>query len=307
MKKAAWLLTAVMTLFAARVCAYGDSEKAAEDTRTFVHISARDIVNKTDSPRANFSAVIDRLNHELVACGLFRVLNEADWARALAYQEKSAAAADDGGVQSRIKTPARLIKMTITQYGFSDEVSTDPVYGTTSRDNVAKVELILTVVDGITGQSMKSVNISRTAIARVANAPGQQRGGNYRENALQEACRMVCKDIVANLVALEPFYVMGSENGVVTMDVPSSVAKVGMFFEIRRQGKALLNRRTGRRDFQRIPLCVVQVVAVYSDYCDGRIVQIYSQEPVKEGYSVHAVPQPQPVPVTPGSSQAVPF
>lgn len=306
MRKAFGLLAAALTLVSVRAWAYGDSEKAAEDTRTFVHISAKDIVNKTDSPRANFSAVIDRLNHELVACGLFRVLNEADWARTLAYQEKTAAA-DDGGVAGKIKTPTRLIKMTITQYGFSDEVSTDPIYGTTARDSVAKVELILTVVDGATGQSMKSVNLSRTAIARVANAPGQQRAGNYRENALQEACRMVCRDIVATLVALEPFYVMGSENGMVTMDVPSSVAKVGMYFEIRRQGRALLNRRTGRREFQRIPLCLVQVVAVYPDYCDARIVQLYAKEPVKEGYSVHAVAQPQPVPVTPGSNPAVPF
>ena len=76
-------------IFPAAAFAYGDEdEQVAEDTRKMVLVDGKNIQNKTDSPKANFKAMVDRINHELVSCGLFRVLNEEDWETALKEVKK---------------------------------------------------------------------------------------------------------------------------------------------------------------------------------------------------------------------------
>lgn len=282
--------------------AYGDEdEQVAEDTRKMILIDGKNIQNKTDNPNANFRPLVDRLNHELVSCGLFRVLNEEDWETALKQAEKSAVAADDGGLQTEIKSPGYALKLTVSAYGFSSERDKNPVYLSKELKEVATVEFILRIVDLKTGLTYRSKNISRRAFCKATASYGQSKIGNYREAALQEASAYAAQDIIRELVELSPFYVIGVEGNQVILDVPSTVAKRGMSFEIRKAGRARVNRRTGKRTIARKPFCIVQVTSVSEDSCDTVITGYYPEfqgQKIAEdgkGFSVHFLPEEQAV------------
>ena len=277
--------------------AYSAFAEEEQDTRPRVCIDTKKIVNKTTSRKANFSALIDRLNHELVQSGMYRVIRMADLESTLTDNEKFAVAADDGGKQSSIKTPGYFIRLTVTQYGFSKERQTDVLYGSASLTEVATVELILTLVDMKTAETVSSRNIKRTVAASVAVGAGGAKSGNYAEQSLQSACQLVCQDIIKELVKFTPFHVMDVNGHEIMIDAPPSLAKVGTLFDIFKPGRAIRNRRTGKVTRRETKLCTISITSVSEDGCTGRVVQLYAQEPVKVDYIVRpstavAVSQP---------------
>ena len=288
-------------------------EADGPDMRPLVCIEKDKIANKTDNRRANFSALIDRLNHNLVQCGIYRVIDMQNLADVLKDNEKFAAVADDGGKETKIQTPGFFIRMNVTQYGFSSEVQRDALYGQTSRNEVATVELILTLVDMRTGQTVKSANISRTAVAAATAAPGSAKAGNYREQSLQEACRYVCEDILKVLYQFTPFYVMDVNGQEVMIDAPAQVAPVNSTFDIFKTGKAIRNRRTGKVTRRETKICTIVITAPGEDGSTGRVFQLYTQDPVKVDYIARpatapaAVAAPATAPTAPVGTAAAPF
>ncbi len=277
------------------------------DMRPLVSIDVKGIKNKTDQPNANFSALIDRLNHELVQTGIYRVMNEEDFEKVLIDAEKYGAAADDGGAQTAVSTPAFFIRMAITTYGnFTDRAKDLYSGGKTLRD-VAKVELILTLVDGRTGVPLKSGNISGTAIAKVSAEFGESKIGNYQEQALQAACQDACKKIVKLLVQYTPFYILSIEGDQVMTDIPPSIGQVGALYDVFKLGKVIKNRRTGKilRSEKRIG--TIQLISLSEEYSTGKIVEasgtITEECILKPAVRVAPAPRRQPPP----PSSAVPF
>ena len=291
-----------ITALVAAVIGFGTLSAFAageQDMRPRVCIEDKKIVNKTDDPKANFSGLIDRLNHELVQCGMYRVMRMADFEATLVDNEKFAVAADDGGKKTNIKTPGFFIRMTVMQYGFSKEKRTDLLYGNKSLNSVATVELILTLVDMNTAETVASRNIKRTAIANVNASVGESKFGNYSEQSLQSVNQYVCQDIIKELVKYTPFYVMDVNGQEIMIDAPPSLAKVGSLFDIFKTGKAIRNRRTGKITRRETKLCTISITSVSEDSCTGRIIQVYAQEPVQVDYIVRpstAVVVQQPAP-----------
>ena len=284
------------------------------DMRPMVCIEKDKIQNRTDNKRANFIAMVDRLNHELVQCGLFRVIEMQNLADALKDNEKFAAVADDGGKGTAIKTPGFFIRMNILRYGISSERQVDRLYNKSKLSEVATVELILLVVDMRTSQTVKSVNIKRQATASVSAVGISRKVGNYREQALQEACQYVCQDIVKELIKLTPFYVMDVEGASIMIDAPNTVAPAGSLFDIFKTGKAIRNRRTGKVTRRETKICTIRITVPGEDGCKGEIVRSYVNVPVKVDYiarfaSTPAVAAPAapaaPIPAEP--SAANPF
>ena len=97
MKLPIFLLLTTLLPFTA-LTLHADDE--GQDTRPIVCIESKKIQNKTDNPRANFSALVDRLNHELTQSGIYRVMDMKDLAAVHVDTEKFAVAADDGGNQN---------------------------------------------------------------------------------------------------------------------------------------------------------------------------------------------------------------
>ena len=274
---------AVFLLLCTAFSAKANNDEGA-DTRPIVCIDIEKIQNKTDNKKANFSALIDRLNHELVQCGIYRVVNMADVANVLKATDKFAVVSDDGGNQTKIQTPGFYIRLAITRYGVSSERSRNVLYNTAKAKEVSTVELILTLVDMKTATTIASKNIKRTAVTSVSAAAGSRVQGNYQEQSLQEACQYVCQDIVKELVKFTPFYVIDIDGGNIMIDAPASLAPVGSMFDIFKTGKAIRNRRTGKLTHRETKICTIRIASSHEDSSTGNIAVIYAKEPIKVDY-----------------------
>ena len=298
-----FLVLLMICSVSARIAA---EEKDGPDMRPIVCIEKDKILNKTDNRRANFSALIDRLNHELVQCGIYRVIDMQNMADVYKDNEKFNVVADDGGNKTNIKSAGYFIRMNVSQYGISKEKSTGVLYKQAKLTEVAKVELILTVVDMRTAETVKSANIHAAVEASVTAAPGSYKTGNYQEQALQEACKAACQDILKELLRLTPFYVMDVNGNEIMIDAPASVAPVGSMFDIFKTGKAIRNRRTGKVTRRETKLCTIRITAPGEDGSTGQVVQLYVQEPVKVDYIVRPVNAAPVAPAAPATAAPVP-
>ncbi len=264
-----------MVLLTCSICGNLHAQEMQEgpDMRPLVSIDVKGIKNKTDQPRANFSALIDRLNHELVQTGIYRVMNEEDFEKTLKDEEKWVVGTDDGGLPTAISTPAFFIRMAITTYGVSTERANDLYNGGARHREIGKVELILTLVDARTAVTVASKNVSGSAIANVTAGFVETKTGNYKEQALQAACKAVCEKIVKALVQLTPFYVLSIEGNQVMTDIPPSVGKIGALYDVFKQGKPIKNKRTGKilRSEKRIGM--IQLISLSEDFSTGKIVE----------------------------------
>ena len=305
---------------AAMAChAWADDEEKGEDTRPYVSIDKREIINKTDIQNANFSTLIDRLNHELVETGLYRVMNTEDMVRTIGKQNEFSVTADDGGGKTKITTPAFFICMTITTYGLTTMAGQNLLTGSVTQSQISKIELILKIVDARTGETIKSKNIDGSATGQVTGA-----NSNMSEQTLQAACKKVCEKIVYELVKLTPFSVLDIENGVVSLDVPGTLKimgkplQPGIQFVVSKLSKGKKSKRTGKVTRSEKQVAVVGVTSVGEESCSAQILSgaippvgddedtQYDPYIVKINDGV-AIPVPPPAVPVPADNGAAPF
>lgn len=270
--KCKWILCVAAAL--AMVCpVWAEDDEKGEDTRPYVSIDKRQIINKTDNKTANFSTLIDRLNHELVETGLYRVMNTEDMVRALNKKDEFSVAADDGGGKMNISTPGFFVCMTITTYGLTTMGGQNPLTGSVTQAQISRIELILKIVDARTGETIKSKNIDGTAEGQVTNA-----NSNMSEQTLQKACKEVCEKIVYELIKLTPFSVLDVENGIVSLDVPGTLKimgnpiRPGLQFVVYRLGKRKKSKRTGRVTRSQDQVAVVGISSVGEESCSAQFI-----------------------------------
>ena len=270
MKKLAVALSA-LALFVSHAWAEDDDEPG-QDTRPYVSINQEDIVNKTDNKTANFSALIDRLNNDLVNTGLYRVMSMADAMKAIKKADQMSVISDDGGGGTKITTPAFFVGMTITTYGLTTSSSKNPLTDSRTGTVSAKIELILKVVDARTAETIKSKNIDGSSLGQVTDAKS-----NLREQVLQSATKKACEKIVYELIKLTPFGVLDVENGVVSLDVPGSLkimgkpVQPGTQFVVSVLGKGKKSKRTGKVTRSEKQVAVVGVTSVSEESCSAKI------------------------------------
>ena len=271
MKKLAFALSA-LALFVSP--AWADDDEEGEDTRPFVSINQEDVVNKTDNKKANFSALVDRLNNELVNTGLYRVMNMEDAMKAVKKADQMSVIGDDGGGGTKITTPGFFVGMTITTYGLTTSGSKNPLTGSLTGTVSAKIELILKVVDARTAETIKSKNIDGSSLGQVTDA-----ASNLREQVLQSATKKACEKIVYELIKLTPFGVLDVEDGVVSLDVPGSLkimgkpVQPGTQFVVSVLGKGKKSKRTGKVTRSEKKVAVVSVTSVSEDSCSAKILE----------------------------------
>ena len=251
---------------------WADDDEPGEDTRPYVSINQEDIVNKTDNKTANFSALVDRLNNDLVETGLYRVMSMEDAMKVVKKQDQMSVIGDDGGGETKITTPGFFVGMTITTYGKTTSKGQNALTGSQTGTVIAKIELILKVVDARTGETIKSKNIDGSAMGQVTDA-----ASNLSEQVLQSATKKACEKIVYELIKLTPFGVLDVEDGVVSLDVPGSLkimgkpVQPGTQFAVSVLGKGKKSKRTGKVTRSEKQVAVVGVTAVSEDSCTAKI------------------------------------
>ena len=295
-----------------------DGEKS-EDARPYVSIDTRNIVNKTGNSKANFSTLVDRLSHELVETGLYRVMSLEDALRVQKQQEEMSVIGDDGGGKTNVTTPGFFVGMTITTYGLTTMGGQNPLTGSVTQSQISKIELIMKVVDARTGETIKSKNIDGFAVGQVTDA-----NSNMPEQTLQAASKKVCEKIVYELVKLTSFSVLDVEDGVASLDVPGTLKimgnpiRPGLQFVVYKLGKPKKSPRTGKIKRSEKQVAMVGVTSVGEDSCSAQIVSgaippIGDDEDTQyEPYIVRinegtVAPPPPPPPPPPPDPPGVPF
>lgn len=300
-------------LLAVPAFAEEDSENGP-DTRPFVYLDEESIENNSDNAKANFGGLINRLNHEVTACGLHRVITSKDVGRGLKDDQLFKSIATKFNGDRELQQPALRIILTIMKYGFVNASGAD-LYGKASAVRQAKIELILRVVDIKTSETLKSKNVERSATG-TATAES-----NLQEQVLQEANKAVVADIVAELVKLTPFSVLDVENGEVVVDVPANRVKPGQQLCVFKKGKKVKNKRTGKVTAKESQVATIGVVTLSEDSVTCKLLsgEIKPEEGAEDGeeydkYIVRipdipvAVAAPVAIPSAPAPSKAaVPF
>ena len=272
MKRLLAMLTAMAACVGA-VNAESDEEGDGPDMRPMAYIDAKSIQNKTDDSKANFSGLCDRLNHALIETGVYRVLTEEDIARITDANGFFLVVTDDKK-GTEIKAPAFRLTMTVMTYGDTKAEGHNRLNGDGKLLREARIELILKVVDMRTAETVKSKNLQSLAKGEL-NAAGdnEQAQSNLKEQLLQAATKDVCNKIVNELIMLTPFGVMTIEDGKVLVDVPSGLAKVYKMFEVKKCGKRVKNKRTGKWTYPEKKVATLKVEDVTEDAVSCTIVE----------------------------------
>ncbi len=246
------------------------------DMRPIVSIDKKNIENKTNQPRANFNTLIDRLDHELTQTSFYRVVDIAALEETIKKDEMYGVIADNANCGTDITKAALLVRMSVTTYGFSSEAVRNAYTLATEKSQIARVELILKIIDAYTGETKTSRNLSESAcVARTVHGRGRD---NDAEEALQDACRKVCRQIVKELVKYTPFYVLSIEDGSVMTDIPPTVCKIGDMYHVFKQGKGVKNRRTGKVVRSEKKIALVRIESVSEDCSMASVVEIYNNK-----------------------------
>jgi len=278
------------------------------DMRPVIEIDEKEFVNKTENPRANFKALSDRVAHEFVQTGLYRVMNAKNVGKVLEKNETYSVVSDEAPKKTAIKAPVFGVTFVVVRYGFSRASSTNMATLSRTSQELATVEVILSVVDMATGETVISKNLPpMSARVLTTSGPGRrQGGGNFREQALQEACRQVASATVREVVSRTPFSVIDVENGEIETDIPRSVAKPGYVFTVYRLGKPRLIRRTGKMVRKKTAIGKIVLTSCDEDTSKGRPMGAFSS-PVTTDCIVmwtlpEEMPQAAPAPVNPAAT-----
>ena len=251
---------------------WSEGDKKGVDARPYISINQEDVVNMTDNRTVDLKALVERLSSDIKETGVYRVMNMEDAIKVVKKANQMSVVADDGTRETKIEAPGFFIGLSITTCGLNTVATQNAYMGTFIDTELAKVELILKVVDARTGEMIKSICLAGSAMGQVTGAVS-----NLREQILQTAMAKVREKIVYELVKLTPFGILDVENGVVSLDVPSSLkimgkpVQPGTQFTVAKLGRGKRSKRTGKMTYPETQVAVVSVTTVGEDSCSAQI------------------------------------
>ena len=271
MKNEIKIMLCVAAVSAAVLPVWSNANENGEDKRPLVSISQEDVINKTGKA-VNFNTLINHLNNDLVETGIYRVMSMDDILKAVRKADQMSVIADDGN-GTKITTSGFFIGLTITAYDMNVVGSMTAIMGATVANESARIELILKVVDALTGETIKTQRLEGKATGQVIGG-----SGSSREQIYQEALKNVCAGVVYELVKLTPFGVLDVENGLVLLDVPGSLKirgmpiQIGTQFAVSKLGRGKKSKRTGKVTHTEKQVAVVSVTSIGADSCSAQII-----------------------------------
>lgn len=249
-----------------------DGLTEGKDTRKVILIMNDSIVDKTEHANtrraSNFSGFVERLSHEFVTTGMYRIILESSIADALKNNGKLGVVRNEDDETDGRGVPLHdyNIALTIVQYGFAGRIDTNK-FGNKTQRNEAIVEVILQVSDGRTGEIMKSYNYKDSA---QLSSTG---GGNLQEQALQTANAKVAKKVVRDFLTFTPIYILGYEGGTYTLDASPQTYPLNTMLTVRAKGKRVKSRRTGKLTYTKgKDVAILQITSKGEDVIGATLV-----------------------------------
>ncbi|MGN0879334.1 MAG: hypothetical protein ACI4WT_07765 [Oligosphaeraceae bacterium] len=249
-----------------------DGLTEGKDTRKVILIMNDSIVDKTEHANtkraSNFSSFVERLSHEFVTTGMYRIILESSIADALKNNGKLGVVRNEDDETDGRGVPRHdyNIALTIVQYGFAGRIDINK-FGNKTQRNEAIVEVILQVSDGRTGEIMKSYHYKDSA---QLSSTG---GGNLQEQALQTANAKVAKKVVRDFLTFTPIYILGYEGGTYTLDASPQAYPLNTMLTVRTKGKRVKSRRTGKLTYTRgKDVAILQITSKGEDVIGATLV-----------------------------------
>lgn len=306
------ILTFLSAIFAGAALCFAPAafaEEVAEDLRPVIGVDDKFIENKTSNQRQNFSALVDRLTHELTELGTYQVVNAKDLEELLKNNDVEWVLFDEIGEPNKPLRRSCYMRFVVTSYGWQVTHTLDRLTGAKVSQVVADLEAILTMVDSRTGKTLKSVNLDPVRVGKaLVTGTNQHATANLGETVLQEAARALVKNAVLEIIRFTKFAVLDvdAKTGEIIIEPTAGITKVGDRFKVLRPEKKI---RTKRGFIQKVKeVGVIQVTKVDEEYCTAALIQINEEgAKVKSGDMIQfeastAVP-PAPVPPTPQPGQ----
>lgn len=249
-----------------------DGLTEGKDTRKVILIMNDSIVDKTEHANtkraSNFSSFVERLSHEFVTTGMYRIILESSIAQTLGNNGKLGVVRNEDDETDGRGIPRHdyNIALTIVQYGFAGRIDINK-FGNKTQRNEAIVEVILQVSDGRTGEIMKSYHYKDSA---QLSSTG---GGNLQEQALQTANAKVARKVVRDFLTFTPIYILGYEGGTYTLDASPQAYPLNTMLTVRTKGKRVKSRRTGKITHTRgKDVAILQVTSKAEDVIGATLV-----------------------------------
>ena len=223
-----------------------DGLTEGKDTRKVILIMNNSIVDKTEHANtkraSNFSSFVERLSHEFVTTGMYRIILESSIAQNLENNGKLGVVRNEDDETDGRGVPRHdyNIALTIVQYGFAGRIDINK-FGNKTQRNEAIVEVILQVSDGRRTSEIK--NSYHYKDSALLSSTG---GGNLQEQALQTANDKVARKVVRDFLTFTPIYILGYEGGTYTLDASPQAYPLNTMLTVRTKGKRVRSRRTGK-------------------------------------------------------------
>ena len=289
------LLTTIVSFAFLNSAMLNAEEAQPRDNRAVLLIDVKDISNRTKEP-VDVSGLADRLEDVLSESGMYRVITKNSIGRSIKEKELFEFLGGEKVEESKLKVPGYRAAMTILQWSTDTNVShfshkkkhhlhRSSQVETTVETRIARVEIMFKVTDlrnhGETVFTDKFLaEVSDKSVANVKSGRKGKSGttgkGLRKEDVyLSKAVDKVMEDFCEKLKDIQPFHIIAcSDDGELTLDVPSSIVKVGDILKVYSLGQAVVSKRTGKTTRSETEVASIRVTATNEEGSTAEFVDI---------------------------------
>ena len=268
------------------------ADQGEGDWRPIILIDEKDITGGNPAARA---VVMGKIEEAIQQSGQFRILSKHSVSRDMKERELFAKLTGvDGGVGSTLGMPAYRLSVQINAFGTTVVGSTKKDYHKHKSDKrrrlyqekIARTAFAVKISDIETKDEVfvKSYEDKESSGTKKVGQGDRQfnTGGEMFESdeaMLVPLVGRIASKVTEDIVKNQPFHLIDcTEDGVVTIDMPASVVKVGDPLAMFSRGKAVMSPRSGQKTRLEKQVATLRVVEAEGNYCKAVFVTIEDVE-----------------------------
>lgn len=297
MKKVLLSMGAALTLLNAAVVIADDTRP--HDNRAVLLIDVRDIKNRTKA-QVDLSGLADRLEDVMSDSGIYRVLTKKSLERSIQEKELFEFLSEGKIDEAKLNVPGYRAELTVLQWSTDTNTSTSTEKKKhhfhrssktekTVETRTARVEIMFKVTDlrnhGETVFTDKFLaEVSDRSVAKVRSGrkgKSNRSGKGLREEDvyLSDAIDKVMEDFCEKLKDIQPYHIIAcSDDGVLTLDAPASIVKIGDVLRVFSLGQTVVSKRTGKVTRSETEVASIRVTAANEEGSTAEFVDILTAD-----------------------------
>ena len=293
------LLTTIVSFALLNSAMLNAEEAQPRDNRAVLLIDVKDISNRSKES-VDVSGLADRLEDVLSESGMYRVVTKNSIGRSIKEKELFEFLSGEKVEEAKLKVPGYRAAMTVLQWSTDTNVShsshkkkhhfhRSSKEESTIETRIARVEIMFKVTDlrnhgetVFTDKFLAEVSdrsVTKTKSGRKGKSGTTGKGLREEDVYLSAAVDKVMVDFCEKLKDIQPFHIIAcSDDGVLTLDVPSSVVKVGDILKVYSLGRAVVSKRTGKTTRSETEVASIRVTATNEEGSTAEFVDILTAD-----------------------------